>query len=66
MIWLTRFDGTRFALNADIIQSIEETPDTVITITNGHHFVVRERADDLMRQIIDFRHRVLVGFGDHQ
>ncbi len=64
MIWLTRFDGTRFALNADIIQSMEETPDTVITITNGHHFVVRERADDILRQIIDFRHQVQVGLGE--
>ncbi len=65
MIWLTRFDGTRFALNADIIQSIEETPDTVITLTNGHHFIVREHAEDIMRQIILFRHRIQVGLGDH-
>ncbi|MGH2345761.1 MAG: flagellar FlbD family protein [Chloroflexota bacterium] len=64
MIWLTRFDGTRFALNADIIQSMEETPDTVITLTNGHHFVVRERAEEVMRQLIEFRHRVQVGLGD--
>jgi flagellar protein FlbD len=66
MIWLTRFDGTRFALNADIIQSMEETPDTVITLTNGHHFVVRERAEEVMRQLIEFRHRVQVGLGDAQ
>lgn len=66
MIWLTRFDGTRFALNADIIQTMEETPDTVITLTNGHHFIVREHVDDIMRQIIQFRHQVQVGLGDRR
>jgi flagellar protein FlbD len=64
VIWLTRFDGTRFALNADMIQSMEETPDTVITLANGHHFVVRERTEEIVRQLVEFRHRVQVGFGD--
>jgi flagellar protein FlbD len=66
VIWLTRFDGTRFALNADLIQSMEETPDTVITLANGHHFVVRERAEDVVRQLIAFRHKVQVGLGNDQ
>jgi len=55
MIWLTRFDGTRFVLNADLIELIEPTPDTVITLTNGHHFVVREAIEDILSQLINYR-----------
>ena len=61
MVWLTRFDGTRFALNADLIECAEETPDTVITLTNGHHFVVRESVDDLVDQVVAFRRRIQFG-----
>ena len=63
MVWLTRFDGTRFALNADLIELAEERPDTVITLTNGHHFVVRERVDDIVQLIVAFRHRAYIGVG---
>lgn len=63
MVWLTRFDGTRFALNADLIELAEERPDTVITLTNGHHFVVCERVDDIVQLVVEFRHRIYTGFG---
>lgn len=66
MVWVTRFDGTRFVLNADMIQSIEPTPDTVITLSNGQHFVVREPVPDIIRQVVQFRHRVIVGWGGEE
>ena len=66
MVWVTRFDGTRFVLNADMIQSIEPTPDTVITLTNGHHFVVREPVEEIVRQVVQFRHQVIVGWGGQE
>jgi|NGEPerStandDraft_6_1074524.scaffolds.fasta_scaffold476328_2 flagellar protein FlbD len=55
MLWLTRFDGTRFVLNADLIELMEQTPDTVITLTNGHHFIVKEPIEQIVRQVLDFR-----------
>ena len=61
MIALTRFDGTTFVLNTDLIEHAEATPDTVITLTNGHRFVVRESVDELIRQVVAFRHRIVVG-----
>ena len=63
MIWLTRFDGTRFVLNTDLIESAEATPDTVITLTNGHHFVVREGVDELIARVVTFRRRIHAGLG---
>ena len=59
MVWLSRFDGTRFMLNASLIETIEATPDTVITLTNGHHFVVRESPDAIAQEIVAFRRRVV-------
>jgi len=42
MIQVTKFDGTAIMLNAEWIQSIENTPDTLITLTTGFKLIVRE------------------------
>ena len=59
MILLTRLDKQSFFINPDHIVSIEETPDTVITLLNGHHFIVFERASDIISKIVAFRIRIL-------
>ncbi len=51
MISLTRLNGERFAINADLIERAEETPDTVITLTNGAKYLVAESLDELLRAI---------------
>jgi len=52
VILLTRFhSGDRFAVNADLIERIEETPDTVITLTNGTKHVVQESIDEIAESI---------------
>ncbi|MBT1073278.1 flagellar FlbD family protein [Pelotalea chapellei] len=58
MIFLTRLDKQQTYLNPDHIVSIEETPDTVITLFNGHHFIVRESAKVIISKIIAFRAQV--------
>lgn len=59
MVHLTRLDGTKFVINADLIERLEGTPETVVTLTNGHHFVVRELVDDIIEEIISFRRRIV-------
>ncbi|CAH2030311.1 flagellar FlbD family protein [Trichlorobacter ammonificans] len=59
MILVTRLDRQVMLLNPDHIISIEETPDTVITLYNGHHILVRERSRVLLNRIVAFRTRVL-------
>lgn len=44
MIQLTRLDGSRFYLNAELIETVEAAPDTHIMLTNGHRYVVSESA----------------------
>jgi len=46
VIKLTRLNGTPFYLNAELIEQMESTPDTVITTIAGNNFVVREKIDD--------------------
>lgn len=59
MIFLTRMDKQLFYINPDHIVSIEETPDTVITLFNGHHFIVKETARVIIDKIIVFRSRII-------
>jgi flagellar protein FlbD len=59
MIFLTRMNKQPFFINPDHIVSIEETPDTVITLFNDHHFIVRERAQVIINKIIVFRSRII-------
>jgi flagellar protein FlbD len=59
MIFLTRMDKQQMYLNPDHIISIEETPDTVITLFNGNHFIIRERAEVIIARIVAFRARVI-------
>lgn len=59
MIFLTRMDKQMFYINPDHIVSIEETPDTVITLFNGHHFIVKETARVIIDKIISFRSRII-------
>jgi len=55
MIYLTRLNGERIAINIDLIEMIEETPDTVITLTTGKKFVVKESTKTIFADIIRFR-----------
>lgn len=59
MIFLTRMDRQTFYINPDHIISIEETPDTVITLFNGHRFIVKEPARIIIDKIIAFRSRII-------
>jgi flagellar protein FlbD len=50
MIQLTKFDGTPIMLNAEWIQSIENTPDTLITLTTGFKLIVRDSVERVVRE----------------
>lgn len=58
MIRLTRLNHLPLVLNSDLIEHIEVTPDTVITLTTGQILRVRESADEVVDRIVDFRRRI--------
>lgn len=59
MIKVTRLDGSEMYLNEDLIELIEETPDTHITLTNGDRYVIREKTSVLLERITAFRAKIL-------
>lgn len=59
MIRLTRLNGSELGLNADLIERVEATPDTVITLIDGTKFVVAESSSEVVARIVDFRAQVL-------
>jgi len=58
MIRLTRISHTPVVLNSDLIEHIESTPDTVISLTTGQKVVVLETTDEVIRRVIEFRRLV--------
>ena len=58
MIRLTRLNRVPLVLNSDLIEHIEATPDTVITLTTGQILRVRESADEVIDRIVEFRRRI--------
>jgi flagellar protein FlbD len=58
MIRLTRLNHSPIVLNSDLIEHIDVTPDTVVTLTTGQILRVRETADEVIERIVEFRRRV--------
>ncbi len=58
MIQLTKINGAAIVVNSDLIQYIEETPDTVITMTNGEKVVVHDRMVDIIEKVVRFRRTI--------
>lgn len=55
MIDLSRLDGSRFVLNAELIRQVEERPDTVITLVGGERIIVVEPMREVVRRVLDYR-----------
>lgn len=58
MIQVTRLDKSTMVVNAENIQSLQSTPDTVITFTNNMKMVVREPLDEISSKIVQY-HRLV-------
>jgi flagellar protein FlbD len=61
MIRLTRLNHVPVILNSDLIEHIEETPDTVIMLTTGQAVRVLESAGEVVERIVAFRRRIFAG-----
>lgn len=58
MVRLTRLNQAPIVLNSDLIERIDITPDTVITLTNGEILRVRESADEVVRRVMEYRRQI--------
>ena len=64
MIRLTRLNHVPLVLNSDLIEHLEVTPDTVISLTTGQKIMVLESADEVVDRVIEFRRAILHGWSD--
>jgi flagellar protein FlbD len=58
MIHLTRINHAALVLNSELIEHIDATPDTMISLTNGQKILVLETADDIINKVVEFRRRL--------
>lgn len=58
MIQLKRLNNMEFVLNPELIEQIESTPDTVITMVTGNNIVVKNSMDDVIDKIMEYRKTV--------
>jgi flagellar protein FlbD len=66
MIEVTRLNQKTFILNCEWIETVEATPDTVITLTNGKKLVVAENVEDIIRKVIEYKQKVMFFRPDNQ
>lgn len=58
MISITKLNKKELIINCDLIESIEANPDTTITMTNGHVFIVLETVDEVLENVIEFKNQI--------
>lgn len=55
MIGVTRLNGTKILINPDLIELVEETPDTVISLTTGRKLIVKESRQEIKNLVKLYR-----------
>ncbi len=66
MIIVTRLNGPAFAMNPDLIERAEATPDTVVTLVDGTKYVIAEPMVALIALIRDYRASVIAAAHAHE
>ncbi len=64
MITLTKLNGTKFVLNCDLIETIQENPDTTIRLSNGNIYIVEESSEKVIDLTVEFRRGIWHGIID--
>ena len=55
MIDVTKMNGGSITVNADLIETVEETPDTIITLTTGKKIIVKESRQEVKNLVTSYR-----------
>jgi len=58
LIKVTRLNGVEYWLNPHIIETVEKKPDTTITLVSGKKLVVKEKPEEILQEIREYRHKL--------
>jgi len=58
MIKVMKFDGNTIVINADMIETVECTPDTVISLTTKNKILVKESIDEVIAKVLEYKQQV--------
>lgn len=64
MIEVTKLNEKKILINPELIETVEETPDTVITFTNGKKIIVKESRQELKKLVISYKKDLFVNLGE--
>lgn len=60
MIKLKKLNGSEFVLNCELIETLESTPDTIITTTTGKKFIVLETIEQIVEKVVQYRSKIFI------
>lgn len=60
LIEVTKMNGVKFTINAEMIEMVEETPDTVVTLNNGKKIIVKESRQEVKNLVILYKREIFV------
>lgn len=66
MIKLSRLSGTELLINEDFIETVEQTPDTVLTMQNGHRYFIKETIDQIITLTEEYKRRIHTNIENNQ
>ena len=61
MIAITKLNDREIIINSDLIESLESTPDSTITMTTGKKFIAKESIDDIIEKVVAFKQKIYIG-----
>lgn len=61
MISLTRINDMSIVLNAELIEFVEANPDTIISLSNGHKYLVKDTVDEVVKKVKEYKRSILIG-----
>lgn len=58
MITVHRLNGTELVINVELIETVEATPDTTVTFTNGKKIMISESVDELLQKSLEYKKKI--------
>lgn len=58
MIKVKKINGRDLIINAELIEFVENTPDTIISMTTGKKIIVKDTSEELIKKVIEYRREI--------